>query len=113
MAGGTVAVFRAHLKREAKTATFKFSGIISILLDVSIFISDRVRWAQVGKVIKKIVVRPHAIFRHLSVGENCEEKIRDVVREPAAVGREGRGACGVIAQNVWQQLCSYHLLALA
>jgi hypothetical protein len=49
---------------------------------VPLFASDDVRWAQVGKLIKKIVVRPDVISRHLPVGENSEEDIRNVVDEP-------------------------------
>ena len=79
---------------------------------VPLFASDDVRWAQVGKLIKKIVVRPDVISRHLPVGENSEEDIRNVVDEPAAVVREGRGAFGVIAQKVRQQFSRHPLCFL-
>jgi hypothetical protein len=53
-----------------------------------------VRWAQVGKLIKKIVVRPNVISRHLPVGENNEEDIRNVVDEPAALSGKDAGRLG-------------------
>jgi hypothetical protein len=74
----------------------------SIILDIPLSASVDVRRAQVGKLIKKIVVRPNVISRHLPVGENSEEDVRNVVDERAAVVREGRGAFGVIAQEVRQ-----------
>src|SRR5580704_2262854 len=77
--------------------------------DVHLFASDNVRWAEVGKVIKKIVVRSNVISRHLPIGENSEEEIRNVVAERAAVVWEGCRAFGVVTQEVWQQP-SCHLL---
>src|SRR5580704_10172087 len=78
-------------------------------LRVRLFASDSVRWAQVGKLIEKIVVRANVISCHLPVGENSEEDIRNVVDEPAAVVREGRGTFGVVAQKVRQQFFSHPL----
>src|SRR5579862_4102376 len=69
--------------------------------------ADSVRWAQVGKRFKKIVVRPNVIAGHLPVGENSEEEIRNVVDERAAVVREGRGTFGIVAQKVWQEFPSH------
>src|SRR5271155_3128889 len=72
-----------------------------------LFASDSVRWAQVGKLIQKIVVRPNVVSCHLPVGENSKENIRNVVDEPPAVVREGRGTFGVVAQKVRQQFSSH------
>ena len=60
-----------------------------------LFASDHVRRAQVGKPIKKIVVWPNVISRHLPVGEDSKEDTGIVVGERAAVVREGPGTEGL------------------
>jgi hypothetical protein len=51
-------------------------------------------------------VRPNLISCYLSIREDSEEDIRDVVRECPAIIGERRWSCGVIAQKVRQQcLC--------
>src|SRR5947199_10001457 len=72
-----------------------FIFITTSLSAVPLFVSYDVRWAQVRKLIKKIVLRPDLISRHLPVGENSEKAVRNVVDQPATVVRERRRACGV------------------
>src|SRR5436305_3348165 len=89
-----------------------FIFITTSLSAVPLFASDDVRWAQVRKLIKKIVMRPDLISRHLPVGENTEQEVRNVVDEPAAVVRERRGAFGVIPQKVRQQFSGHPFCSL-
>ena len=63
------------------------------------------RWAEVRKFSKKIVVRTNFISGDLSVGENAKEDVGDVVVERATVVGEPRGPFGVVVQNVGQQFC--------
>lgn len=63
------------------------------------------RWAEVGKFTKKIVVRTDLISGDLSVGENAKEDVGNVVFERATVVGEARGAFGVVVQNIGQQFC--------
>src|SRR5271154_5654791 len=110
----------ASPKGLGRSPTMVFPGAVKTLtlsvLDVGAmyvvsfqFASDHVRWAQIGKLIKKIAVRPNVISCHLPVGENSKEDIRNVVDEPAAVVREGRGTFGVVAQKVRQQFSGHPL----
>src|SRR5260370_14401778 len=66
-----------------------------------------VRRAQVGELGEQIAVWPNPISCHLPVREDTEEDIGDVVVEYPAIVREGRGARGVVAQDVRQQ-CPCH-----
>ena len=68
------------------------------MLNVALLVSYSVRWTQVGKLIKEILVRPNVIFGDLPVGEDREEEVRDVVAQRAAIIRKRRGACGVVSQ---------------
>src|SRR3954468_22706622 len=63
------------------------------------------RRAEVRKFGKKIIVRTDFISGDLSVGENGEKDVGNVVVQCAAVVGEGRGAFGVVVQNVGQQFC--------
>ena len=50
---------------------------------------------------------PYFILRDLPIGEDSQEGILDIIGECPAIVREGRGARGVIAQEVRQQcLCN-------
>ena len=64
------------------------------------------RRPEIGKLGQQIAVRTCLIPRYLSVGEDSQEGVGDIVGECPAIVREGRGARRVIAQEVRQQcLC--------
>jgi hypothetical protein len=62
-----------------------------------------VRRSQVRELGEQIAVGPYFILRDLPIREDSQEGILDVVGECPAIGREGRRARGVIAQEVRQQ----------
>ena len=52
------------------------------------------RWAEVRKFSKKIVVRTNFISGDLSVGENAKEDVGNIVVQRATVIGESRGRLG-------------------
>ena len=60
------------------------------------------RWTEVRKFSKKIVVRADFISGDLTVGENAGEDVGNIIVQCATVVGESRAAFGVVVQNVGQ-----------
>src|SRR6266481_2202812 len=98
----SVAFFSAALITRRASSSFTADIDFSLQLFQHV-----VRRAQVGELGEQIAVWPNLISCHLPVREDTEEDIGDVVVECPAIVREGRGARGVVAQDVRQQ-CPCH-----
>lgn len=61
----------------------------------------RMRRTEVGKLRKEVGVRPETVGGNLSLGQESQAVINDIVGENAPVGVPG-GLCGIVGQHVGQ-----------
>ena len=65
--------------------------------------SGLVRRAEVREAVERVLVRPHVISRHFSIGEDGNEAVHNIVGECAPIVRVGSRTLGIIKEDVRQQ----------